>query len=216
MSDEKRKFQGVWIPADMWLDRSLSITEKVMLVEIGSLESEDRGCYKSNAEFAEFFGLSASRVSEIVSGLAEKGLVTVELIRDGKRIVERQIRLAKVFEKPNTPYSEKAANLFGKGGEGYSEKAEESNTKRGNTRSKPKTSLPDDFGISDRIRQWAAEKGHGRLEERHEHFVGTARAKGYRYVDWDQAFQNAIREDWAKLGGNGAPGQQGEARRLAF
>lgn len=216
MSDEKRRFQGVWIPADMWLDRSLSITEKVMLVEIGSLESEDRGCYKSNAEFAEFFGLSASRVSEIVSGLAEKGLVTVELIRDGKRIVERQIRLAKVFENPNTPYSENPANLFGKGGEGYSEKAEESNTKRGNTRSKPKTSLPENFSISDRIRQWAAQKNHGRLEERLEHFIGTARANGYRYADWDQAFMNAIRDDWAKLGNSPEPGHQQGTRRLAF
>lgn len=148
MSEERRKFQGVWIPADMWLDRSLSITEKVMLVEIGSLESEDRGCYKSNAEFAEFFGLSASRVSEIISGLAAKHFVTVELVRDGKRVVERRIRLAKVFEKPSTPYSENTANLFGKGGEGYSEKAEESNT-RSNTKRDLLDGKPSDGATTD-------------------------------------------------------------------
>lgn len=64
-----------------------------------------------------------------------------------------------------------------------------------------KTPLPADFGISERVREWAAEKGHRQLERRHEHFVSTAKAKGYRYVDWDQAFMNAIRDDWARIGG---------------
>ena len=62
-----------------------------------------------------------------------------------------------------------------------------------------KTALPDGFGISDRVRQWAAVKGYTRLEERLEHFVSKARAGGYTYVDWDEAFMGAIRDDWAKL-----------------
>ena len=132
MQTAPRKFQGVWIPAEVWLDRGLSITEKVMLVEIGSLQDEDRGCYASNAHFAAFFDLSVSRVSEIISGLAAKGLVDVELIRDGKRIVERRIRLVNPFDKPNT-YSEKATNPFGKGDEPPSEKAKGSNTSLNNT-----------------------------------------------------------------------------------
>lgn len=141
MTAPERKFRGVWIPADLWLDRTLSVTEKVMLVEIDSLESDDRGCYKSNSQFAEFFDLSSSRVSEIISKLAEKGVITINQIREGNRVVERQIRIVRVFEKPNTPYSEKAENLFGKHCEGYSEKAEESNT-----RSKPKrTPLDEEF-----------------------------------------------------------------------
>lgn len=60
-------------------------------------------------------------------------------------------------------------------------------------------SLPEDFGISDRVREWAADKGHDRLEERLVHFVGYARANGKSYADWDQGFMNAIRDDWAKL-----------------
>jgi hypothetical protein len=62
------------------------------------------------------------------------------------------------------------------------------------------TSIPVDFGISDRVQQWANEKGYTRLAERLEHFVGYAKAKGVKYADWDQAFMNAIRDDWAKLG----------------
>lgn len=129
-----RKFQGVWIPAETWLDRGISITEKVMLVEISSLQDDERGCYASNAHFAEFFDLSISRVSEIINGLATKGLVTIEQIRDGKRIVERRIRISDPFEKPNTP-SENAANPFGKGDEPPSENAKGNNTNNNNTQS---------------------------------------------------------------------------------
>lgn len=67
------------------------------------------------------------------------------------------------------------------------------------TRATP-TSLPDDFSLSDRVKTWAAEKGHTRLDEHLEAFKGKAQAKGYTYADWDAALMNAIRDDWAKLG----------------
>lgn len=135
MNNHPRKFQGVWIPAELWLDYGLSITEKVMLVEIGSLQDKARGCYASNAHFAEFFGLSISRVSEIISGLADKDLVDVEMIREGKRVVERRIRIKYPFGKPNTP-SENASNPFGKGDEPPSENTQGSNTRESNTMSR--------------------------------------------------------------------------------
>lgn len=132
MTDIPRQFKGVWIPAELWLDHSLSITEKVMMVEIGSLQDPVRGCYASNSHFAKFFSLSNSRVSEIISALSARGLLRVELIRDGRQVVERRVRLSNLFGKSNT-YSENAATLFGKGGDPYSEKAEESNTKSNST-----------------------------------------------------------------------------------
>lgn len=132
MTDIPRQFKGVWIPAEVWLDHSLSITEKVMMVEIGSLQDPVRGCYASNSHFARFFGLSSSRVSEIISSLSAKGLLRVELIRDGRQVVERRVRISNLFGKSNT-YSENTATLFGKGGDPYSEKAEESNTKSNST-----------------------------------------------------------------------------------
>lgn len=61
------------------------------------------------------------------------------------------------------------------------------------------TPIPTEFSLSDRVRQWAAERDVDRLELRVEHFIGRARAKGYTYVDWDAALMNAIREDWAGL-----------------
>jgi hypothetical protein len=67
------------------------------------------------------------------------------------------------------------------------------------------TPLPDGFAVSQRVTDWAKEKGHTLLEKRLEHFVGYARRSGKTYVDWDEAFMSAIREDWAKLGAATAP-----------
>jgi uncharacterized protein YdaU (DUF1376 family) len=61
------------------------------------------------------------------------------------------------------------------------------------------TPLPADFAISDRVKAWAEEKGHDRLQERFEWFVSYVRASGKRYVDWDDAFMNSVRGNWAKL-----------------
>jgi hypothetical protein len=59
--------------------------------------------------------------------------------------------------------------------------------------------LPDDFGISDRVKTWAADNGHSNLEAHLDSFRRKATAKGYEYVDWDSAFMEAVRENWAKL-----------------
>lgn len=94
MSDT-RAFRGVWIPAGLWLNRDLSLQEKVMLVEIDSLQHPERGCFKSNSKLAEFFGLSTSRISAIISSLSEKGFVRVDQVREGKRVIERRIFMVK-------------------------------------------------------------------------------------------------------------------------
>jgi hypothetical protein len=65
--------------------------------------------------------------------------------------------------------------------------------------SSKKTLLPEDFTISESMRKWAERHNHTRLEEHLEHFIGYAKANGKIYADWDQAFRNAIRDNWAKL-----------------
>lgn len=62
-----------------------------------------------------------------------------------------------------------------------------------------KTPIPEGFGISERVRDWATKNNHRNLDTHHENFVLAARSRGYKYVDWDAAFQNAIRNNWAKL-----------------
>jgi hypothetical protein len=74
-----------------------------------------------------------------------------------------------------------------------------------------KKPLPENFTISESVKAWAAEKGHSRLPEHLEAFKVKARAKGYTYVDWDSAFMEAVRNDWAKLP---AAQNNGQRKRL--
>ena len=80
------------------------------------------------------------------------------------------------------------------------------------TRKPAKTLLPSDFAISAAVRTWAQANGHMNLQAHFDSFVGKARASGYTYADWDQALQNAIRDDWAKLGTQQRPPPAQQAR----
>ncbi len=79
-----------------------------------------------------------------------------------------------------------------------------------------KTTIPADFTASDSTIKWAAEKGIGFIPERIEHFKSVAVAKGYTYADWQQAFKNACRDDWAKLNGKAASAPERKGRFLSI
>lgn len=81
-------------------------------------------------------------------------------------------------------------------------------TNKKNKQKKAKTSLPEGFSLNDSIRSWASEKGHTNLEAHLENFILAAKAKNYQYVDWEAAFKNAVRNDWAKVKESGRPAQQ--------
>lgn len=71
-----------------------------------------------------------------------------------------------------------------------------------------KRQLPADFEISENVKKWAEKSGYTRLQDHFDAFTRKAKAKSYTYADWDSAFMEAIREDWAKIRGggyNGAP-----------
>lgn len=70
----------------------------------------------------------------------------------------------------------------------------------GSKNSKPrKHKMPAGFSLSDRVKAWASGKGFDRLDEHLEAFKAKVAANGYTYADWDAAFMEAIRGDWAKL-----------------
>ncbi len=74
------------------------------------------------------------------------------------------------------------------------------------TKIEKKTGMPADFGVSLRVEAWAREKGYGHLAEHLEAFKRKVAARSYAYADWDAAFMEAIREDWAKLRGRAHDG----------
>lgn len=68
-----------------------------------------------------------------------------------------------------------------------------------------RTSLPADFKISEQVRAWAKEKGFEQFLPGHlEKFLSSVKASGRRYVDWDEAFINCIRDDWGDVRRNAA------------
>jgi|TARA_R110001592_G_scaffold68599_3_gene210189 uncharacterized phage protein (TIGR02220 family) len=94
-----RGFKGIWIPKEIWESKEMSMQEKVFLAEIHSLDNEN-GCIASNAYFAEFFGLSKSSVSRVVSSLSKKELIVVTLLyKDNKEVDKRIIRCKKYGNK---------------------------------------------------------------------------------------------------------------------
>ena len=80
------KFMGIWIPAEAWFDRSLSITEKVILAEIDSLDNE-KGCFAGNKHFVDIFGLKIRQVQNVIRSLKEKNMVDLHMIGRNKRIL---------------------------------------------------------------------------------------------------------------------------------
>lgn len=86
-----RKFEGIWIPRQIWMSKDLTLQEKIFLVEINSLDNEE-GCWASNKYFSEFFGLSKRRVREIISSLTEKKHLTLELTyKENTKEVDKRI-----------------------------------------------------------------------------------------------------------------------------
>ena len=123
-----RDFKGIWIPKEIWLNNNLKLIEKIFLVEIDSLDNED-GCYASNKYFAEFFGITKGRCSQVISALQEKKLINIHFERDGKVITHRII---KVFNKLNRVYNrEQKGSKNSKGG--YLENDKDNNTILNNT-----------------------------------------------------------------------------------
>ena len=65
--------------------------------------------------------------------------------------------------------------------------------------SRRETPIPEDFSVSERVKAWAELNGYDQLETHLANFVDSCRAKGYKYIDWDAAFRNAISKNWAKV-----------------
>jgi len=78
-----RDFKGVWIPKEIWLDTRLNALDKIILVEINSLDGEE-GCFASNEYLADFCQCSGAKVSKSISLLIKLGYIKV-LKFDGRK-----------------------------------------------------------------------------------------------------------------------------------
>lgn len=81
-----RQFKGVWFPKEIYLNKDLSWTEKILLIEIHSLQG-DEGCYASNQHLADFVGVREEVVSNYISKLKQKGYIQIVQLRHPRRMV---------------------------------------------------------------------------------------------------------------------------------
>jgi hypothetical protein len=87
----ERQFKGVWIEKEIYLNKNLTPTEKLLLAEIDSF-SKNGVCFASNEHFAEFLGITKKHVSSLVSKLRKMNLITVTLIyKEGTKEVDQRI-----------------------------------------------------------------------------------------------------------------------------
>ena len=124
----QRDFKGVWIPKEIWLNREMSVMEKLFLVEIDSLDNE-QGCFASNKHFSDFFDISKGRCTQIIKSLEEKGLVSINYEYEGKQIIRRTIRVVNKLNRVVNKLNEGSKNTK----QGYLENDDDNNTIINNT-----------------------------------------------------------------------------------
>lgn len=72
-----RTFKGVWIAAEIWLDKDLTLVEKALLAEIDSFTGNGRSFIKSNDTIQSEYGISRNTIGRSLRKLADRGFVEV-------------------------------------------------------------------------------------------------------------------------------------------
>jgi hypothetical protein len=70
-----RQFKGVWIPAEIWLDKRLTITEKAFYAEVESFAGNGRTFHKTNETIQEEYGIASRTVQRIIKKLVDLDLL---------------------------------------------------------------------------------------------------------------------------------------------
>jgi hypothetical protein len=97
MSEIKRNFTGVFIPANIWLSKELIPSEKMLLGEIDALSKDSGWCYASRKHFAEWLQCSLPNVSYYVEKLERLGFLEVSR-KQGERSKMRLVN-ARFYEQ---------------------------------------------------------------------------------------------------------------------
>jgi len=87
MNNLSRDFKGIWIPREIWCDRSLNYFEKCLFSEINSLDGKD-GCFASNEYFCNFFQEKERKIQDALAHLKALGYIYQESF-DGRTRVLR-------------------------------------------------------------------------------------------------------------------------------
>ncbi len=73
----ERNFKGVWIAAEIWLDKDLTLVEKALLAEIDSFTGNGRSFIKSNDTIQSEYGVSRNTIGRSLRKLTDRGFIDV-------------------------------------------------------------------------------------------------------------------------------------------
>lgn len=85
-----RDFKGIWIPKEVWLNGDLTMLDKVILMEIDSLDGED-GCTASNEYLCSFCQCSQQKLSQSITKLSNMGFVSTVSFDGRKRVMRSNL-----------------------------------------------------------------------------------------------------------------------------
>ena len=196
------------IKPDFWTDEKLtecSLSARLLFIGTWNFADDSGNLDRSAKQIkARVFPLDNIDCEPLLQELITQGLL-IEYSVSGKVYLHIQgfnkHQLINRPSKPTCPDYEDSLSIHvpltleGKGKEGKG--VEQPIAKKPPT--KNKTSLPKDFVVSVKVMEWAEKNGHGNLDEHLESFKLKCAAKNYQYIDWDSAFMNAIRDNWAKV-----------------
>ena len=91
MENQTRDFKGVWIPVGVYLDERLNALDKIILMEIDSLDTGENGCYASNEYIAEFCQCKPTKVSITINKLIKLGYLEVVKFDGRKRYLRSSL-----------------------------------------------------------------------------------------------------------------------------
>lgn len=192
--------------ADVWEHSSHSGSKLLMLLAIADFADDDGRAYPSVATLAAKCRMKLRNANVILAALRESGELQVRFGSGPRgansyRIVPMQRNASQQWNAPLHGSTAPPARECSKPLQGNASNTSVNHQGTISTRSRrtPKASIPEDFGISERVASWAAMKGFGLLDEHLESFKAKCAANGYAYADWDAAFQEAVRQDWAGL-----------------
>jgi len=87
-----RNFKGVWIPASLYLRDDMTWTEKLIVLEVYSFESNALPCFVSNDHLAQFCQVSLSTVEKGIARLVSEGF----LLRQRRKHLDKWTRFLRV------------------------------------------------------------------------------------------------------------------------
>jgi len=153
MDKDQRDFKGVWIPKEVYLDKSVTWTAKVIFIEIHSFSADGKECFMSNEYLAEFTGITPTQVSRHISALKAKGWI--ELVSfDGNKRVLRSLKLCGfpqggIDEKRKAGSKKSATPPKQKAQGGIDEKRKDTNTTTKTDTKTPKEIDPNAFALGE-------------------------------------------------------------------